>query len=100
TVIDPLLSAEPAKEALDLYYANRGKKPVVGVGFSPTPPVPQRGPRRGGYPTVINNLQQKKKTPAGFNKNSGLQKKKSPKPKTPPGLKNKKKKKNTKKKKN
>lgn len=31
TVIDPLLSAEPAKEALDLYYANRGKKPVVAV---------------------------------------------------------------------
>ena len=25
TVIDPLLSAEPAKEAMDLYYANRGK---------------------------------------------------------------------------
>ena len=31
TVIDPLLSAEPAKEALELYYANRGKKPVVAV---------------------------------------------------------------------
>ncbi|MCM7271676.1 MBL fold metallo-hydrolase [Enterobacter hormaechei] len=31
TVIDPLLSAEPAKEVLDLYYANRGKKPVVAV---------------------------------------------------------------------
>ncbi|MGS6324763.1 hypothetical protein ACVGWC_23870, partial [Enterobacter hormaechei] len=38
TVIDPLLSAEPAKEALDLYYANRGKKPVVGVGVSPPQP--------------------------------------------------------------
>ena len=34
TVIDPLLSAEPAKEAMDLYYANRGKKPVVAVLFT------------------------------------------------------------------
>lgn len=31
TVIDPLLSAKPAKEALDLYYAKRGNKPVVAV---------------------------------------------------------------------
>ena len=34
TIIDPLLSAEPAKEGLDLYYANRGKKPVVAVLFT------------------------------------------------------------------
>ncbi|WP_432700648.1 alkyl/aryl-sulfatase [Kluyvera cryocrescens] len=34
TVIDPLLSAEPAKEGMDLYYANRGKKPVVAVLFT------------------------------------------------------------------
>lgn len=34
TIIDPLLSAEPAKEGLELYYANRGKKPVVAVLFT------------------------------------------------------------------
>ncbi|MRS14919.1 MBL fold metallo-hydrolase [Enterobacteriaceae bacterium RIT691] len=34
TVIDPLLSAEPAKVALDLYYKNRGKKPVVAVIYT------------------------------------------------------------------
>ncbi|MDX6021890.1 alkyl sulfatase dimerization domain-containing protein [Scandinavium sp. V105_16] len=31
TVVDPLLSEEPAREALDLYFQNRGKKPVVAV---------------------------------------------------------------------
>lgn len=34
TVIDPLLSAEPAKEALALYFAHRPKKPVVAVLFT------------------------------------------------------------------
>ncbi|MGS6341242.1 hypothetical protein, partial [Enterobacter intestinihominis] len=27
---------EPAKEAVDVYYANRGKKPVVGGGVTDT----------------------------------------------------------------
>ena len=31
TVIDPLLSEEPAREGLELYFKNRGKKPVVAV---------------------------------------------------------------------
>ncbi|MBB1201628.1 MBL fold metallo-hydrolase [Enterobacteriaceae bacterium 89] len=31
TVVDPLLSEEPAKEGLELYFKNRGKKPVVAV---------------------------------------------------------------------
>lgn len=31
TVVDPLLSAETAKEGLELYYKHRGKKPVVAV---------------------------------------------------------------------
>jgi len=34
TVIDPLVSAETAKVGLDLYYQNRGKKPVVAVIFT------------------------------------------------------------------
>lgn len=33
-VIDPLVSAETAKAALDLYYQNRPKKPVVAVIYS------------------------------------------------------------------
>lgn len=31
TVIDPMISAETAKAGLDLYFQNRGKKPVVAV---------------------------------------------------------------------
>lgn len=31
TIVDPLISAETAKVAIDLYYANRGKKPVKAV---------------------------------------------------------------------
>jgi len=31
TVIDPLISEETAKEGLDLYFKNRGKKPVVAI---------------------------------------------------------------------
>ncbi|HEY2452834.1 MAG TPA: alkyl sulfatase dimerization domain-containing protein [Scandinavium sp.] len=34
TIVDPLLTAEPAKAALELYYKNRGKKPVVAVIFT------------------------------------------------------------------
>jgi alkyl sulfatase BDS1-like metallo-beta-lactamase superfamily hydrolase len=34
TVIDPLVSAETAKVGMDLYYKNRGKKPVVAVIFT------------------------------------------------------------------
>lgn len=34
TVIDPLLSAETAAAALDLYFANRGEKPVKAVIYS------------------------------------------------------------------
>ncbi|QKN82342.1 alkyl/aryl-sulfatase [Scandinavium goeteborgense] len=34
TVIDPLVSAETAKVGMDLYYQNRGKKPVVAVIFT------------------------------------------------------------------
>ncbi len=33
-VIDPLVSTETAKAALDLYYQNRPKKPVVAVIYS------------------------------------------------------------------
>ena len=33
-VMDPLVSAEPAKAALDLYYEHRPKKPVVAVIYS------------------------------------------------------------------
>lgn len=31
TIVDPLLSEEPAREGLELYFKNRGKKPVVAV---------------------------------------------------------------------
>ncbi|AUT97145.1 alkyl/aryl-sulfatase [Citrobacter europaeus] len=34
TVIDPLVSAETAKVGMDLYYENRGKKPVVAVIYT------------------------------------------------------------------
>ncbi|MEO3989633.1 alkyl/aryl-sulfatase [Pseudocitrobacter cyperus] len=34
TVIDPLVSEETAKVGMDLYYKNRGKKPVVAVIFT------------------------------------------------------------------
>jgi len=34
TVIDPLVSAETAKVGMDLYFQNRGKKPVVAVIFT------------------------------------------------------------------
>lgn len=33
-VIDPLMSSEPAKTALDLYYQNRPKKPIIAVIYS------------------------------------------------------------------
>ena len=35
TVVDPLVSAETAKVGMDLYFKNRGKKPVV-ASFIPT----------------------------------------------------------------
>jgi alkyl sulfatase BDS1-like metallo-beta-lactamase superfamily hydrolase len=34
TVVDPLVSAETAKVAIDLYYANRGRKPVKAVIYT------------------------------------------------------------------
>ena len=34
TVIDPLVSAETAKVGMELYYKNRGKKPVVAVIYT------------------------------------------------------------------
>lgn len=34
TVVDPLVSAETAKVAIDLYYANRGQKPVKAVIYT------------------------------------------------------------------
>lgn len=34
TIIDPLLSEEPAREAINLYYKQRGKRPVVAVLFT------------------------------------------------------------------
>jgi alkyl sulfatase BDS1-like metallo-beta-lactamase superfamily hydrolase len=34
TVVDPLISAETAKVGLELYYKNRGKKPVVAVIYT------------------------------------------------------------------
>lgn len=34
TIIDPLLSEEPAREAINLYYKHRGKRPVVAVLFT------------------------------------------------------------------
>jgi Alkyl sulfatase and related hydrolases len=34
TIVDPLISAETAKAGLDLYYQNRGKKPVVAVIYT------------------------------------------------------------------
>ena len=34
TVVDPLVSAETAKVGMDLYYQNRGKKPVVAVIYT------------------------------------------------------------------
>lgn len=34
TVVDPLISAETAKVAIDLYYKNRGKKPVKAVIYT------------------------------------------------------------------
>jgi alkyl sulfatase BDS1-like metallo-beta-lactamase superfamily hydrolase len=34
TVVDPLVSAETAKVGMDLYFKNRGKKPVVAVIYT------------------------------------------------------------------
>lgn len=34
TVIDPLVSAETAKVGMDLYYQNRGKRPVVAIIYT------------------------------------------------------------------
>jgi len=34
TVIDPLVSAETAKVGMDLYFANRGQKPVKAVIYA------------------------------------------------------------------
>lgn len=34
TVVDPLVSAETAKVGMDLYYKNRGQKPVVAVIYT------------------------------------------------------------------
>ncbi|QRG78236.1 alkyl/aryl-sulfatase [Citrobacter sp. R56] len=34
TVVDPLVSAETAKVGIDLYYKNRGKRPVVAVIYT------------------------------------------------------------------
>lgn len=34
TVIDPLVSAETAKVGMDLYYQNRGKRPVIAVIYT------------------------------------------------------------------
>ncbi|MCS2148169.1 alkyl/aryl-sulfatase [Scandinavium manionii] len=34
TIVDPLISAETAKVGLELYYKNRGKKPVVAVIYT------------------------------------------------------------------
>jgi alkyl sulfatase BDS1-like metallo-beta-lactamase superfamily hydrolase len=34
TVVDPLISAETAKVAIDLYYAHRGQKPVKAVIYT------------------------------------------------------------------
>ncbi|WP_434542773.1 alkyl/aryl-sulfatase [Citrobacter portucalensis] len=34
TIIDPLVSAETAKVGMDLYYKNRGKRPVVAVIYT------------------------------------------------------------------
>jgi alkyl sulfatase BDS1-like metallo-beta-lactamase superfamily hydrolase len=34
TVFDPMISAETAKVGMDLYYENRGKKPVIAVIYS------------------------------------------------------------------
>lgn len=34
TIVDPLVSAETAKVGLELYYQNRGKKPVVAVIYT------------------------------------------------------------------
>ncbi|MGS6209014.1 hypothetical protein ACVGW1_17795, partial [Enterobacter intestinihominis] len=84
-VIDPLLSAEPAKEALDLYYANRGKKPVVGGVFSPTHLYTKCGRRGGVAEYYLKKLKIKKKTPPCFNKKTLYKKKITPKTKkTPP----------------
>lgn len=33
-IIDPLMYAETARNALDLYYQHRPRKPIVGVGYS------------------------------------------------------------------
>ncbi|WP_043986623.1 MBL fold metallo-hydrolase, partial [Salmonella enterica] len=34
TVVDPLVSAETAKVGMDLYFKNRGKKPVVAIIYT------------------------------------------------------------------
>ena len=34
TVVDPMVSAETAKVGMDLYYKNRGKKPVVAIIYT------------------------------------------------------------------
>ena len=34
TIVDPLVSAETARVGMDLYYKNRGNKPVVAVIYT------------------------------------------------------------------
>ncbi|MGK7442834.1 MBL fold metallo-hydrolase, partial [Salmonella enterica] len=34
TVVDPLVSAETAKAGMDLYFKNRGNKPVVAIIYT------------------------------------------------------------------
>ncbi|QNM16396.1 MBL fold metallo-hydrolase [Citrobacter freundii] len=68
TVIDPLVSAETAKVGMDLYYKNRGKRPVVAVIYTHS-----HVDHYGGVRGVINDADVKSGkvkvyAPAGFMK--------------------------------
>ncbi|QHA89424.1 alkyl/aryl-sulfatase [Serratia rhizosphaerae] len=66
TVVDPLVSAETAKVGMDLYYKNRGKKPVVAVIYTHSH-VDHYGGVRGVVDEAdVKNGKVKIYAPAGF----------------------------------
>lgn len=68
TVIDPLVSAETAKVGMDLYYKNRGKKPVVAVIYTHSHVDHYGGVRGVADEADVKSGKVKVYAPAGFMK--------------------------------
>jgi alkyl sulfatase BDS1-like metallo-beta-lactamase superfamily hydrolase len=66
TVVDPLVSAETAKVGLDLYYANRGEKPVKAVIYTHSHVDHYGGVRGVVDEAAVNSGDVKIYAPAGF----------------------------------